>query len=447
MHRQFYGAKIVGIGKAREGLRRVTNTELAKMLWGSDEYFKLWFINGSSETWWSSIPESDRTALEAEFRTRNGRELEFSCVPDRLLLWATVLREKRIETNHAWILERTGIRERQFAEEGVATSDLACDAAGEALQVAGIRPSDIDGIFLGTVSDDHPQTPPTSVIVAEKLGLGKGDHMRNIVFRDVSEACTSSLAALDTAYAHIQNGRCKIALVIGADKMSTTMSPYSRNLWPILADGAGALVLQRTHLDDDAFGPNSFFSNLDGSLASLIVTPAGGSRLPVTAQMIMNPFDQRQFMEMAGPRVRKEAVRLLLPADFERDWQDTVIPVALQEAGFPMATKEDFARALNAHASILFHQANGRMCADLAKKLKKKFGFRGSCPSNIARYGNTTSASWILLLYELWRKGKLKPSRRRAKRILVVVFGGGFTAITASLGWTLDLPEEYPLSA
>ena len=229
MHRQFYGAKIVGIGKARQGLCRVTNVELAKSLSTTNERFISWFLNGSHEHWWQSLPTLERTNLEGEFLKKNKRSLVFSSPTDRLLLWKTVIRERQIVTNHKWIVEHTGIRERQFAEEGTATSDLACDASTEALEVAQINPVEIDGIFLGTVSDDHLQTPPTTAIIAEKLGLAKGG-MRNIVFRDISEACTSSLAALDTAYAHIQTGRCKTALVIGADKMTTTMSCYSRNL-------------------------------------------------------------------------------------------------------------------------------------------------------------------------------------------------------------------------
>jgi len=444
MHRRFYGAMIAGIGIARKGLRRVRNIELAEMLRSTEGQFISWIQGGSVESWWTSLPHEEQSGLEKEFAKQNGRPIAISCPADQFLLWKTVLRERQIETGHKWIVDRTGIQERQFADANVATSDLACDAAIEALHVAQVDPSEVDGIFLGTVSPDHNQTPPTTAIIAEKLGLGKGLGVRNIVFRDVSEACTSSLAAFDTAYSHIQTGRCKTALLIGADKMHTTVSHYSRNLFPILGDGAGALVLRQTHLDSDTFGPRAFFSNLDGSLASLIVTPAGGSRMLTTASMITNPLDQSQFMFMDGRRVRKEAVRLLLPPNFE-NWRNAVIPVALAEAGLPMETEEDFAKALNTQAYIIFHQANGRMCDDLAKKLKK-FGFRGSCPSNIARYANTTSASWILLLYELWRKGKLKSLTRRHKRLFVVAFGGGLTAFTARFDWTLELPEEYALA-
>lgn len=446
MHRRFYGAKIIGIGKAREGLRRVTNTELAKMLRDQDGYFKNWLMNGSSGDWWNSIPESARMKLADEFRLKTNRELVFSCVTDRLLLWATVLREKQIETDHAWILEHTGIRERQFAKEGVATSDLACEAIEEAMRVAHITAREVDGVFLGTVSPDHPQTPPTTAVIDEKLGFSQGG-VRNIIFRDISEACCSFMGAFDTAYAHIQNGRCKTALVVGADHMTSTMSPFSRNLWPILAVGAGALVLRRTHLDRDAFGPNAFFSFMNGKLKDLIVTPAGGSRLPVSTDMITNPFDQRHLMLMNGPAVRKQAIRLLLPVDFERGSKDTVMPVALEQAGFPMTCREDFTRALNEFAFILFHQANGRMCEDLEGKLKQDFGFRGACYSNIARYGNTTSASIPLLLYDLWQKGRLKPRGKRPKRILAVVFGGGFTIIVGSFDWTLEFKEEYRVAA
>lgn len=446
MHRRFYGAKIVGIGKAREGLRRVLNRELTATLAQSDNYFTDWMLNSSAEQWWQGLDDTEKSRYEAEFQGTNGRPLNFGFPPDRVLLWKTVLRARQIKTSPDWIVEHTGIRERQFARDGVATSDLACEAIEEAMRVANITARAVDGIFLGTVSPDHPQTPPTTTVIDEKMGFSRGG-VRNLVFRDISEACCSFMGAFDTAYAHLQNGRCETALVVGADRMTSTMSPFSRNLWPILADGAGALVLQRTHLDDDAFGPNAFFSFMNGRLKNLIVTPAGGSRLPVSVDMIRNPFDQRHLMLMDGPAVRKQAIRLLLPIDFEHGSRDTVMPVALAQAGFPINCRDDFTRALNEFDFVLFHQANGRMCEDLERKLKRSFGFRGACYSNIARYGNTTSASIPLLLYDLWQKSRLKPRGKQPKRILAVVFGGGFTIIVGAFSWTLAFKEENRVAA
>ncbi|MBI2033652.1 MAG: hypothetical protein HYT13_00980 [Candidatus Liptonbacteria bacterium] len=247
-------------------------------------------------------------------------------------------------------------------------------------------------------------------------------------FIDGTAACSSFVVVRRAACA-IAQSEGGLYLVIGADVMSRTVNPFSRNMFPILGDGAGAVLLEAYETEGEYkegknFRPECFFSYLDGSKAHLLITPAGGSKLPVTAQMVSNPFDQRHLMFMDGPRVLKEAVRLLVPSRFDEK-SKTVLPAAFVKMGFSMDTEEDFISALGQVDVFLFHQANARIVNNVERQLRQ-YGYKGLIFNNISHYGNTTSASIPLLLEEGWQRGAIK----RNTRVMAVVFGGGFTAAT-----------------
>ena len=432
-----HDAEVVGIGEADQDLTTaVSNKELSETLkLKADHLVNRWFLPNFREFWKREAPL--RETVETKFAGKYGR------VPDRPEDWEVLLGEfvlEELNTSPEWIFDHTGIKERRVAREDIATSDLAASAAENALAMAGISPQQVDGIFLATVTPDHLYTPPTTALVAKKLGVAKADqqgNLRHISYLDCAEACSSFMAAFKTACLHLMCGVCKTVLVIGADVMTRTASRFSRNLLPIMGDGAGALVLVACprNLGSPNFLPSWFFDFVDGELSDLIITPAGGSRMPVTAGMINNPLDQRHTMMMNGPAVRKQAVRLLLPAKGQfKKALGNVLPKALEQAGFSMDNLEDFFRALNSNGLILFHQANGVINADLEERLRREFGYEGKFFGNIAHRANTTSATIPLLLLDAWRKGVLKARMM----IFATVFGGGFTAASARFKWTLE---------
>lgn len=458
MNESIFGATICGIGRAREGLFVQTNDEINTFLKERIPCLRKWWYSSEGRLWWDSPgadPVRERLARHWQKYVKNsGRPSSLTDIRKitsdsgyyyDLFERAAVV---ELETSDTWIAEHTGIRQREFVKQGVATSDLAVEAAREALTTAGLSPADVDGIYLATVSPDHPQTPPTTCLIQKKLDIPTVNNgsIRHIDFLDGSDACSSFIVVLRNAYRAIRNGEVNVALVIGADVMTSTMSIFSRNLWPILADGAGALVLKRVPKEEDCFSPNGFFSHCDGGFAPLIVTPAGGSRLAVTEAMIANPFDQRHKMSMDGPAVRKRAVYVLWGRN-QNEWRQAVIPRALEHAGFDVSSPEGLKQALNTINVPLLHQANGVITDHIEEKFVE-YGYelnpeaddaavRRTFFDNIAWHGNTTSASIPLLLYEAWQRKILIPGME----VFAIVFGGGFTAATSKFRWELPYIE------
>ena len=444
-----FGARIIGAGMTTEGLELVTNDEIARRLLEKEAAITEWLVSDDATSWWKhefargdsewwrpNIALGLLAKYGKPFEKRYNRACDFANRNDRLLIWNEFMREI-IVTNDAWIRENTGIEQRYFAKKGVATSDLAIEAARKALKSANVSPDQIDGLFLATVSPDHNQTPPTTAIIADALGLG-GDAggLRNFDYLDGSQACSSSIMAIRRGYHAIATGSCDCVLVGGADTMSTTDSHFSRNILPILGDGSGFIVLKSGPVADSAFRPPNFFSTLIGRLKHLIITPAGGSRLATSPSMIQNPFDQSNLMFMNGPEVRRKVIRLLVPSKFS-EWANTLIPSAFTHAGYEMENESDFSNALLSVDLMLFHQANGVILDDLEERLRN-YGYRGQFFRNINRHGNTTSASIFLLFIEAWQQGILRPGMK----VMAVVFGGGFTAATIIFDWTLENPSE-----
>jgi len=222
-----------------------------------------------------------------------------SYLPERVLSNAEL--EKMVDTTDEWIVTRTGIRERHLARDDEATSDMAAVAAQRAIESAGISPMDIGMILVATVTPDMP-FPSTACFVQEKIKA------KNAVCFDVEAACSGFLFAVETARQYIENGSINVALVIGADKLSTVTDWKDRATCVLFGDGAGAVVLRRSA---EGAGVLGSVMGSDGALTGLLNIPGGGSRHPISPAVI----EQRlAFIRMTGNEVFKHAVRCMCDA-------------------------------------------------------------------------------------------------------------------------------------
>lgn len=287
--------------------------------------------------------------------------------------------EKMVETSDAWIVERTGIRERRIAPPEIATSDMATAAAKAALEAAELAPTDIDLILVATVTPDSPM-PATAVHVQRKLGAGTCAAM------DLSAACAGFLYGITIADQFIRGGAAKNVLVVGVELLSRLVNWEDRTTCVLFGDGAGAIVLGPANGAESRGKPRGILSSTlraDGELAESLIVPAGGSALPLTHELL----DQKKNkVHMKGQDIFKVAVKNLYGASKD----------ALERAGL---TPDDV-------DWICPHQANLRIIDFAVKRL-------GVPPErvlvNIDRVGNTSSASIPILLDENVRSGVVKP--------------------------------------
>jgi len=317
-------------------------------------------------------------------------------VPPRLLTNADL--EKMVATTNEWILQRTGIRERHIVDPGVATSDLASKAAVKAIARAGLTPSDIDFIVVGTTTPDMI-FPSTACLVQAKIGATRAWGF------DLMAACSGFTYALTTAAQMVVSGASRHALVIGADVMSSIIDYTDRTTCVLFGDGAGAAVVEAT--DDDGIGIIDFENYVDGSGGLALCLPAGGSLHPASHETI----DQRlHYVKQDGQNVFKFAVR------------------NTEEACRRILERNN----IDANDIDLFvsHQANSRIIKSAADKL-------GLAPEkvviNIERFGNTTGGTIPLALNDAVCDGRLK----RGDLVLLASVGAGFTVGSVLLRWGL----------
>jgi 3-oxoacyl-[acyl-carrier-protein] synthase III len=294
---------------------------------------------------------------------------------------AAELAERGIETSDEWIVERTGIRARHFAADGVACSDLALPAALAALDAAGRKAEDVDLIIVATSTPDMI-FPSTAAILQAKLGITNG----GAVF-DVQAVCSGFVYALTVADALIRTGSAKTALVIGAEVFSRILDFNDRTTCVLFGDGAGAVVLEASN------EPGILASELhaDGRHVGILCVPgtvAGG-------QVIGDPM-----LKMDGQAVFKLAVGVL----------ESVARSVLAKAGKTEADI-DF---------LIPHQANIRIMQSTAKKLKLS---AEKLIATVDEHGNTSAASIPLALDVAVRAGRI----RRGHKLMLEGVGGGFT--------------------
>jgi len=316
-------------------------------------------------------------------------------VPPRLLTNQDL--EKMVDTSDEWILQRTGIRERHIVDTGVATSDLAKEAAVAALQRAGLSPKDIGLIVVGTVTPDM-MFPSTACLLQAKIGA---HHAWGF---DISAACSAFSYSLTTASQIVASGGAEHALVVGADVMSSIIDYKDRATCVLFGDGAGAVVVSAT-TDESKGVILDFEHEIDGSGGPALCMPAGGSRRPSSHETI----DERlHYVKQDGATVFKFAVRKT----------EEISRRILERNGLTPADLSLF----------VSHQANRRIIQSATEKL-------GVEPDkviiNIERFGNTTAATIPLALNDAVCSGRLK----KGDLVLLASVGAGFTVGTVLLRW------------
>jgi 3-oxoacyl-[acyl-carrier-protein] synthase III len=342
------------------------------------------------------LPEDG--SLSLELKPRNTVRAKISAVgayvPPRLLTNADL--EKMVATNDQWITERTGIRQRHIVDKGVATSDLAAEAARDCLAKAGVAAGDLDAIIVATVTPDM-FFPATACLVQEKIGAAGAWGF------DLSAACSGFIYALQMGAKLIESGAHTKVLVIGADVMSSIIDYTDRATCILFGDGAGAVLLEPCA--EGEVGLVDFVHEIDGSGASSLYMPGGGSLHPSTAETVAN---KEHFVHQEGGAVFKVAVRKM------SELSETL----LTRNGLTPADIDLF----------IPHQANQRIILSTAEKLGMP---EEKIVINIGEYGNTTAATIPLAMHTALEQGRLK----KGGLILLASFGGGYTIGTTLLRW------------
>jgi len=314
-------------------------------------------------------------------------------VPEQILTNADL--EKMVDTTDEWIMSRSGIRERHIARADEATSDLCLEAARRALKNAHLETRDIDLILVATNTPDM-MFPATACWV--QAGL-KADHVPAF---DLVAGCTGFLYGLIVAEGLIFSGAAKRILLVGGETLTKITNWKDRGTCVLFGDGAGAAILEESQ---DEAGMLSFYWKADGSLANLLLVPAGGTRKPASVQTVA---ENLHYIQMKGNEVFKNAVKRMAEAAEK----------ALQRAGL---TKDNI-------DLFIPHQANIRIIDAVGERLKitKEKVF-----VNIDRYGNISVACIPLAIHELRQHKKIKPGT-----IMVLdAFGAGFTWASVVYRW------------
>lgn len=301
---------------------------------------------------------------------------------------------KIVDTSDEWIYTRTGMRERRIARDDQATSDLAAAAAETALADAGVSAEEVDLLIVATLSPDM-FFPSTACFVQDKIGA------KNAYCYDLGAACSGSLYAIETAKNQIACGAVNTALVIGAEKMSTFLDWEDRGTCVLFGDGAGAVVLKAS---DNGRGIMKGCFGSDGSLADLLWTPGGGSRNPISHEMIDR---KEQYLKMQGREVYKHAVKQMT---------QSVLDV-LELNGL---SSDDI-------KMFVAHQANARIIEAIGKRLD----VMDRMFMNVEKYANTSAAALLIAIDEVAKSGIVQ----KGDNMLLVAFGGGFTWGSSIVEW------------
>jgi 3-oxoacyl-[acyl-carrier-protein] synthase III len=305
--------------------------------------------------------------------------------------------EKMVDTTDEWIMARTGIRERRILRgEGQGNSVMIVEAVKQLLERKNLDPMEIDMLIVGTVTPDHV-FPATSNIVTAALG------MKNAWGFDLSAACSGFLYSLATGAQFIETGRYKKVIVVGADKMSAIMDYTDRATCVIFGDGCGAVLLEPS---EDENGIQDFMLHADGNGMQHLHMKAGGSAYPPTAETVDKKM---HYVYQEGQAVYKHAVY-------------NMAEVSANIMARNNLKSEDV-------AFLLAHQANKRIIDATAQRM-------GVGPEkvlmNIERYGNTTSGTIPLLMWDYEKQLK------KGDNLILSAFGGGFTWGAIYLRWSYD---------
>ena len=323
-------------------------------------------------------------------------------LPVSVIGWGTALPAARrsnadleatVDTNDAWIVERTGIRERRIAAPDETASTLGTAAAADAIKRAGLSPADIDLLVVATASPDTLM-PHTGAYIGDALGLRCGSF-------DLSAACSGFVYELVVG-ASLLNAGYEHVLIVGSETLSRITDPEDRGTVILFGDGAAAAVLARSKEQPGLLG---WDLGCDGSAAALIEIPSGGGRSPASAETVAA---RGHYMKMQGQEVFRRAVRAIVESS----------TTTLEQAGVGVADVSFFVP----------HQANLRIIEAAAKRL----GFEPDrTVTNIEHYGNTSSASIPLALFEAVDDGRV----RDGDLVLCAGVGAGLTWGSALIRW------------
>ena len=342
-------------------------------------------------------PVQQRTAETSRSLRRAKISALGTYVPPRVLTNADF--EKMVDTSDQWIVDRTGIRERHIVDAGVATSDLAAEAARNCLAGRGISPAEVEVIIVATVSPDMP-FPATACLVQEKIGASQAWGF------DLAAACSGFLYALQVGAKLIESGAQEKVIVIGADTMSSMIDYTDRSTCILFGDGAGAVLLEPAEKGEQ--GILDYAHEIDGSGAAALHMPAGGSLLPASADTVAR---KQHFVHQEGQTVYKFAVKKMAE----------ISEKVLARNGL---TGSDL-------ACLIPHQANRRIIESTAQRLGMPLD---RVAINIDRYGNTTAATVPLAMGTAREAGTLK----KGDLVLLASVGAGFTAGATLLRWEMD---------
>lgn len=313
-----------------------------------------------------------------------------SYVPEKIVTNEDL--SKIVDTNDEWISSRTGIKERRISE-GEDTSELSAKAAKNAIENAGIDPSEIDLIILATTSPDS-FTPSTACIVQASIGA------HNATCFDIGAACSGFIYGLNVGTQFIKTGMAKTVLVIGAEVLSKILDWTDRSTCVLFGDGAGAAILRKSEKN----GILSVFTASDGRGGEFLKCPA----MPVRSPFVKESKEVKSVVGMNGKEVFKFAVKAM--------------PIGIKEV------LKDSEYTLEDIKYIVPHQANRRIIEHVAKKLdvdNDKFFI------NLDKYGNTSAATIPIALDEMSKAGMLQSG----DKIIVIGFGGGLTYGSALIEW------------
>ena len=313
-------------------------------------------------------------------------------VPERVLTNHDL--EKMVDTSDEWIFERTGIRERHIAEPGQAASDVAVPAAREALERAGVRPEEVDLVIVATASPDM-LFPASASLVADQIGAV------NAAAYDLLAGCTGFVYALAQAYGVVSGGLARRALVVGSEALSKLTNWNDRGTCVLFGDGAGAALLERV----EEGGFLGFELGSDGSGGPDLCVPAGGSRAPASADTVEQEL---HYLHMNGREVFKFATRAMVTSA-ERLLEECELTVEDVDLYVP-------------------HQANRRIIDHAVRHLHLP---PEKVRINVDRYGNTSSASIPIALYEAMTDGALVDGAT----VLMTAVGAGLSWGSALLIW------------
>jgi 3-oxoacyl-[acyl-carrier-protein] synthase-3 len=301
-----------------------------------------------------------------------------------------------VDTNDEWIRTRTGIVQRRIADDNESTASLATEAALRALEIANLRPYEIDLIIVSTSSPEY-LFPATACLVQDEIGAIKAGAF------DLSAACTGFIYALNMAAQSIMTGSINNAIVIGSETLSRLVDWQDRGTCILFGDGAGAFVLQAS---DKPGGVLSAIMRSDGSGRESLWLPAGGSRMPTTFDTVHNGL---HYIHMNGREVFRFATRVMVQATRE----------AVEACQLEM----DDIRI------VIPHQANKRIIESAARGLEIPME---RVMVNLDHYGNTSTASIPIAACEAFEKGQLNNGDYAA----LVGFGAGLTWGSIVLQWT-----------